>query len=397
MRFVQFTLRQLFVLFFAVAVFLSMLVPGWQKQRGERQRAEAGRNLLDTVAAGDVDGAARAIAAGADLHDWRLRRSTLSGAVQRRDLPIVDLLLNAGTEPDVSLHIPVTTNDLPLARRLLEAGADPNRRFDEVGTGPGYRRGPLDYCIHNGRLPMMTLLLDWGADVEQGGQSGPPLVLAIRCEQPIAVRLQMIRLLIERGANPQKENWSRNLMDEAFDRSAAEVGDLLRTYGLPYGPREMAAFNRLDELKRVIQKNPGVLKERFKPIYGEKPGRGPTLLRIAIERGYREMVRFLIESGATLDSVEIYERTLLHLACGRDDPEMIRMLVARGLNVNARDESQETPLTDCARAGRPETIRALLAAGADVNGAVRAARHYMPPRATVVSKRSASCSLPGRI
>ena len=54
-------------------------------------------------------------------------------------------------------------------------------------------------------------------------------------------------------------------MDCAVATSDPELGDFLRQYGLPYGPREMAAFNRLDELKQAIQGNPGLLRERVKP------------------------------------------------------------------------------------------------------------------------------------
>ena len=180
----------------------------------------------------------------------------------------------------------------------------------------------------------------------------------------------MIRLLVERGANPQKAigpHDIHNLMDEAVARSDAEVGDLLRHYGLDHGPREMAAFNRLDELKHAIQQDPRLLKERFRPLYDETPGQRPTLLRIAIERDYREMVKFLIDSGATLDTIEIYGQTLLHIACRGGGPELIQMLVARGLDVNARDEDNETPLTYLADHGHPESARLLITAGADVN------------------------------
>ena len=152
----------------------------------------------------------------------------------------------------------------------------------------------------------------------------PPLFVAARCNQPTAIRIQMIRLLVERGANPrrafvgytdampptppkktyvrlpegpgQKEIPHFNLMDGAVATSDPQLGDFLRQYGLPYGPREMAAFNRLDELKQAIHGNPGLLRERVKPAI-DLQGQHPTLLGIAVERGYREMAKFLIESG----------------------------------------------------------------------------------------------------
>ncbi len=91
MRFFQFTLRQLLVLFVAVAVLLSIFVPRWHELDGQRQRAKANRDLLEAAARGDVEGAARALAAGADVDEGDAGRyaghTALGWAVKRRDLP----------------------------------------------------------------------------------------------------------------------------------------------------------------------------------------------------------------------------------------------------------------------------------------------------------------------
>lgn len=405
-RFFRFSLRQLFVLFFAVAALLSVFVPGWQRQWREHQQAEASRRLLAAAAEGDVDGAARALAAGADLRACDSRGYTaMAYAVERRDLSILELLLASGADVNCDwwvgrtpLYIAVNANDRIVARRLLDAGADPNW---PSGPGGPHGRSPLHWCVEKGYLEMMTLLLDFGADIEQDGRLAldcdPPLFMAARCNQPIAVRFQMIKLLVERGANPrralgysdtmpphfflkkiylperpgQAEIPHFNLMDSAVAISDPQLGDFLRQYGLPYGPREMAAFNRLDELKQAILANPGLLRERVEPATIDCQGQPPTLLGIAVERGYREMAQFLIESGAPVDAIQsptVYgEATPLFFASRRGDPEMIRMLAAHGADVNARDECRNTPLTDCAGHADPETVRALLAVGANVN------------------------------
>jgi hypothetical protein len=94
-------------------------------------------------------------------------------------------------------------------------------------------------------------------------------------------------------------------MDVAVRAGDADAADLLRGYGLPYGAREMATFNRLDELKRAVEANPELIKQRYKPEYAAHPGQGPTLLGIAMSHGHREMSIFLIESGAPLDGAVI--------------------------------------------------------------------------------------------
>jgi cytohesin len=156
-------------------------------------------------------------------------------------------------------------------------------------------------------------------------------------------------------------------MDLAVFESDSQVGDLLRQNGAEYGPREMAAFNRLDELKQVVKQRPSVLEERFRPTWAADPGQDPTLLGFALERGHREMAKFLIESGAPLNTIENLGATPLHKAARGGDPELIKILVARGLNVNAKDKYQDTPLQDIIWQGKPEAIAALIHAGADVN------------------------------
>ena len=145
----------------------------------------------------------------------------------------------------------------------------------------------------NGKLAMIELLLDFGADVEglwrlEGNPlvtNGPPLFAAICCRQSAGIRNPMVRLLLKRGADVQREVDGRNAMDLAVHDTNAQLGDLLREHGAEYGPREAAAFNRLDDLKRMLQDNPQLVKLRYRPTYFGQPGQGPTLLGIALSPG----------------------------------------------------------------------------------------------------------------
>jgi ankyrin repeat protein len=133
----------------------------------------------------------------------------------------------------------------------------------------------------------------------------------------------------------------------------------------------MAAFNRLDELRRAVGEKPDLVKERLRTPWAHRPEQRSTLLGIALLKRYREMAKFLIEAGAPLDTREYAGLTPLHLAAGGGDPELIRLLVARGLDVNARDEDQTTPLhcilNYAGNPGDPDAFTTLIQAGADVN------------------------------
>ena len=252
----------------------------------------------------------------------------------------------------------VERSDVRLARNALAAGADPNQM----------RHSSLHTCIARGQVALVELLLAFGADVERDAYAyaGPPLYAAISSNQPSDVRLDMIRLLVEHGADVHKHG-SRSAIDIAVRHSDPEVVDLLKEFGVPYGPREMAVLNRLEELRRVVEEDPAVLRKRFRPVYVGRPDASPTLLGFALERGYREMSEFLIEEGAPLDTVEDFGQTPLHMAARGGDPALIRLLVGRGLDVNAKDESQDTPLTGSVSHALPEAAAALIEEGADVD------------------------------
>lgn len=319
-RFWQFTMRQLLVLLAVSGVLLALVAPAIQRRFHVRRLEERWREMASV----DVE---------------------LAGAVR--------------------------ANDLSLARRALAAEANP----DFMSNQPGSRM--IFDCIAKGQVEMMKLLLDFGADAEgtEGvrfigpGGGGPPLFVALNCDQPPEVRCQMVRLLVAAGANPRRQEGRTNAMDVAVHRSDSQIGDLLREYGLPYGPREMAAFDRLDELRQAVHDDPELVKQRFKSTWATSgPNDNPTLLAIALRGGYREMSLFLIDAGAPLDTRQHLGHTLLHEAAVGGDAELIRLLVARGLDVNAvEDHFHDTPLEYAVGDDKREAVAALLEAGADVN------------------------------
>lgn len=290
---------------------------------------------------------------------------------------------------DQDLASAVKANDLSRARQALEAGANPDRNY---GSSPG---ALLLDCIVHGKVEMLKLLLDFGAYAEGAsrvrsavpGKEGPPLFAAVTCDQPPEVRCQMVRLLVAAGANPRTQEGRTNAMELAVHRADGQMGELLRKYRLPYGPREMAAFNHLDALRQAVHDDPELVKRRFKSTWATSgPNDEPTLLAIALHAGYREMSLYLIDAGAPLDTRQHFGRTLLHEAANGGDPELIRLLLARGLEVDAVDDHyKDTPLEYAAGYDKREAVAALLEAGANVNHQDISGRTFL--HAAVLGKR----------
>ena len=237
-------------------------------------------------------------------------------------------------------------NDHVRARQILELG-NPEQIL------AGRQNDWANQCAVNGQLPMLTIFLQYGVEP-------PSFAAVIESKQPREVRRAVAQVLIAAGSDPSDpEAW-----DTAVREYDCDSAELLRELGATFGPRELAAFNRLDELKMQVYDRPEILQQRFRRLWA---GEEPTLLAIALAGGYREMSLFLIESGAPLDMVVYCQQTMLHMAAKGGDPELIRLVAARGLDVNARDSYQDTPLSDISYTGKSEAVTTLLELGADVN------------------------------
>ncbi len=104
-------------------------------------------------------------------------------------------------------------------------------------------------------------------------------------------------------------------------------------------------------------------------------GDGATALHWAVARGAIELVRLLLDAGASAD---VGQRSRRHAAA----PRRRRTATPRSLTLAARTSARMptphapsgvTPLMEAARSGSVEAVRLLLAHGADVNARERSA------------------------
>ncbi|MFC1737988.1 ankyrin repeat domain-containing protein [Planctomycetota bacterium] len=92
-----------------------------------------------------------------------------------------------------------------------------------------------------------------------------------------------------------------------------------------------------------------------------------TPLHSAASGNYVDVAKILIEAGAKIDARDTYGGTPLHDAARFVSKDVVKLLVENGADINAEDNDGDTPLHEAVFYTDTETIRVLLNAGADVN------------------------------
>lgn len=142
----------------------------------------------------------------------------------------------------------------------------------------------------------------------------------------------------------------------------------MKLHDILFGSREKSISlilteGNLEELKKYIGNGADV--------NGEYDGK--SLLHFAIdncENNYSEIIEFLINSGANINSCESYlKETPLHRLCARAKPriEIVKSLLDRGANVNIENVSGKTPIFYCNFNFSLELLDLLVKHGADIN------------------------------
>ena len=217
-----------------------------------------------------------------------------------------------------------------VVRVLLDFGAPVDHLDSTVGTA-------LFRAVRNGRLDVVQLLLEKGADVNLGDGSQTPIAAA--CSRG---ELSIVKALVESGADPDPpgEITPLSLAFYSFTRSKS-------TY---FG---------------------------FHPVDIDE-----TFARILLSESANPNVRCWIPGitagcpiAHTKQSRAMLSRTLMYGAAIMDNAELLRLLFEKGADANAENgRDYHDALDDSCHNGREEVVKVLLANGTSV--ACREAEYY---------------------
>jgi ankyrin repeat protein len=240
---------------------------------------------------------------------------------------------------------------LEMARWMIENGSD----IHQGGDGPLMRAALVGY-----RVPMMELLVSYGADVNAEWAGRFPILFA-PCEtvEPIP-----LKWLLDHGADPNCARAGRNQPGTAIDTvigtysrspQLSQCIDVLFQAGgttrwnLP--PLLDLLRNRLDSLSAQVESDPELLDRRFAELDFGAAGarrltlRGATLLHVAAEYGNLEAATMLLDRGADVNvraDVDAHgvggQTPIFHAATQYFDfgLPMVELLLKRGADLSVR-------------------------------------------------------------
>jgi len=253
-----------------------------------------------------------------------------AGAMAQAEPAIVDAAMNGdlkavrtlvkqaadvnATQPDgmTALHWAVERRDLPMMNVLLEAGAK-----HDLANRTGAR--PLYLAATNGDPAAIARLLDAGEDANALLTAEGESVLMLASQSGNA---EAVKLLLDRGANPNTQQLrGQTALMWAAAEGHADVVKVLLARGADPGLSSTASTK----------------PER-------RPPGGMTALLFASRQGKLEAARALLDGGADINEAGADTTSPLLIAVVNGHYDVAKLLIERGANPNIADANGRTPL-----------------------------------------------------
>lgn len=280
---------------------------------------------------------------------------------------VVDLLLSRGARIDVHL-----ASALGMKLRVDEILRNAPQYVGRMGA---WGRTPLHWAASGGHAPLAEWLLIQGADPNARDLWGcTPLHLASEL-----ARDRTVELLLRKGADVHARlKNGKSVVHLAAQSGNREVVRQLMRHEGELDIFAAASLDLKDRVRKLLAANPELVRSEL-PF-------GATPLHMAAEDHRQEMAAYLVERGAPLDLVsaaelgwtdsvseilesdpEIVNRksgsfgyTALHSATSKGYRDLARLLLSSGAEVNATDDMyQKTPLGEAVYYGNDAMARLL--------------------------------------
>ena len=331
--------------------------------------------------------------------------TALHAAVEGGHNEIVDYLLTSGSDPNSNMEfwgtpliIAVRKHNTEIADTLLRRGADVNQLA-------GYHTAdPLQRASYEGNLPMVDLLLEYGANVN--GRTavcgfGPAIVAAAASDNARVIerlvdegadinavqcysrgqlhemrqnalgraitwgRVQAVDMLLRRGADMHMECEYGNAVQSAAYFGWEEIFDDLIARGAdPYQPTESFA----NVLEAAVAGGQGLMFQKLlalgMDIHFDCTVAG-TLLHVAVMSGEDSIVGYLLDWLDVNQEGGVFGTALI-AAASRGNTSTCQLLIARGADLLFQDV-HGCPMHHAVEYNNVKTVNLLLDAGTPID------------------------------
>ncbi len=242
------------------------------------------------------------------------------------------------------IHLAVEGGNSEEVRSLLDRGADPDPPSDDYD---GWT--PLHIAIHRGLAEIVSVLIGAGVEVDVHAASAMGDVERVRATLP-----SMVNARGPNDATPLHFAGSAEVANALFDAGADRFA--VDKYG-PGPGRSIGEYGKRRAAAAEV-------------VFSRTGERDPFL--------YCAIGRLVSAGDVNAMRDDLGGRTLLHVAANHGYEDIVGMLIGWGAEINARAHGGITPLHFAAAGGHTGVIRLLLQAGADRD--VRDEKHLATPR-----------------
>ncbi|MDX2359785.1 MAG: ankyrin repeat domain-containing protein [Crocinitomicaceae bacterium] len=297
-----------------------------------------------------------------------------------RILSCIFLMLLVGNfaiaQPDdrkdlIKLQQAILSESVEMVEQLISEGL-------KVNDANRWGYTPVHTAIESDQLDMLKLLIDYGANDDEG------MAIAAKNRNVEMVKylienefkfedaviyaaennhFRMVRLLVEAGSEVEMTQKRKKGMfssyyvtpiEFAVKNGNKEMVHFFVDYGLPLSSAAHECFDlsQIDILKSLIDRSNAI----------------ETMLEQAYIHENRPIIDYLITKGADLKILGGNDNTMLHISAEQSNLKLARLCIEEhGLDVNASNADGETPLMLAIKANNLELTRYLVDQGAEIN------------------------------
>jgi putative CocE/NonD family hydrolase len=329
----------------------------WAKDEDKPQTPPLTYPLHQAATEGNIEQVKLLISQGIDINIQDAEGNTpLCRAIQAGKLEASQTLIDAGADVNAGLWPPlyyaVDVNDISTAKNLIARGANVN---------PPQFWTPLQQAPLTSSVEMVELLIDKGADLNVG----PWTVWQSAIEER---RLDVMKLLIQRGLdiNSEEEKNGMSLLSFAF---LMDANDEMVDFLLARGADLARVRNKSGLTALHVLASTGYKKiDRLRPAIGDNVDVRDgvyefTALHYAARSGHKDFAEVLIAHGADIKVKDKWGYQPIHWAAHHDRADIVELLIGKGADINAKTSLGQTPLQLAKERRNTETVELLLKHG----------------------------------